>query len=63
MQVPLRAAGVLKNGAHGIFDFNGVQRRRADTAAAVQAFEKYLVLAPDAPDAPMIKRYVSEMKQ
>jgi predicted Zn-dependent protease len=38
------------------------QRRGADTAGAVQAFEKYLTLAPDAPDAPMIKSYVSEMK-
>ena len=39
-----------------------LQRRRADRDGAVQAFEKYLVLAPDAPDAPMIKSYVSELK-
>jgi predicted Zn-dependent protease len=39
-----------------------VQQQRGDAAAAAQAFQKYLALAPDAADAGMIKSYLSELK-
>ncbi|HSH90816.1 MAG TPA: M48 family metalloprotease, partial [Ramlibacter sp.] len=37
-------------------------KQRADTPAAIAAFEKYLSLSPDAPDGGMVKAYLSEMK-
>jgi predicted Zn-dependent protease len=39
-----------------------VHKRRADVAGATAAFEKYLALAPEAPDAALIKTYLGEMK-
>lgn len=39
-----------------------LHRQREDRAAAVQAFERYLQLAPEASDAPLIQRYLSELK-
>lgn len=38
------------------------EKQRSNVPAAVQAFEKYLALAPDAPDAGMVKAYLSELK-
>lgn len=38
------------------------EQQRANAPAAVQAFEKYLSLAPEAPDAGMVKAYLSELK-
>jgi predicted Zn-dependent protease len=38
------------------------QKQRANAPAAVKAFEKYLALAPDAPDAGMVKVYLSELR-
>lgn len=39
-----------------------VHQQRKDTAPAVQAFEKYLALAPEAADANLIKHYLTELK-
>ncbi|WP_457278622.1 M48 family metalloprotease [Polaromonas sp. P5_D5] len=39
-----------------------VQKQRTDTASAVQAFEKYLTVAPEAADAGLIKNYIAELK-
>ena len=39
-----------------------VHKQRGDAAAAVRAFEKYLVLAPDAPDSSLLKAYLAELK-
>ncbi|MEJ6023006.1 M48 family metallopeptidase [Ramlibacter sp. PS4R-6] len=38
------------------------QRQAGDAAAAAQAFERYLALAPGASDAGMVKAYLSELK-
>ena len=39
-----------------------VHRQRSDAASAVQAFDKYLALWPEAPDAGLIKTFISELK-
>jgi beta-barrel assembly-enhancing protease len=39
-----------------------VHQQRKDAAPAVQAFEKYLALAPEAADANLIKHYLTELK-
>lgn len=39
-----------------------VHKQRADAPSAAQAFEKYLALAPDAPDAELVKAYLAELK-
>ncbi len=39
-----------------------VHRQREDNVAASAAFERYLQLAPRAPDAPLVERYLSELK-
>jgi predicted Zn-dependent protease len=39
-----------------------VHKQRADPRSAAQAFEKYLALAPDAPDGQLVKAYLSELK-
>jgi predicted Zn-dependent protease len=39
-----------------------VQQQRADAPAATRAFERYLALAPDAPDAGLVKAYLAELK-
>lgn len=39
-----------------------VHKQRNDPAAAVQAFESYLAKAPDAPDAALVRSYLTEMK-
>jgi len=36
-----------------------LHKQRSDAVAATQAFEKYLSVAPDAPDATLIKTYIS----
>ncbi|MFM7330695.1 MAG: hypothetical protein ACKO1L_03390 [Brachymonas sp.] len=41
---------------------SALQRQRKDAAPAVQAFEKYLALAPEAADANLIKHYLAELK-
>ncbi len=39
-----------------------VHRQREDKPAAIAAFERYLQLSPQAADAPLIQRYLSELK-
>ena len=39
-----------------------VEKQRGNAPAAVASFEKYLALAPDAPDAGLVKTYVAELK-
>ncbi len=39
-----------------------VHRQREDKAAAIASFERYLQLLPQAVDAPLIERYLSELK-
>lgn len=39
-----------------------MHKQRADAPAAAQAFEKYLALSPDAPDAGLLRAYLSELK-
>lgn len=38
------------------------EKQRSNASAAVAAFDKYLSLAPDAPDAGMVKAYLSELR-
>lgn len=57
-----RATRALKAPAESFRALGLVQQRRADIPAAAQAFERYLAIAPDAPDAPLIKAYLGEMK-
>ncbi len=39
-----------------------VHKARNDRPAAVQAFERYLTLAPEAPDAAMVRSYLTDLK-
>lgn len=39
-----------------------VHKARNDRAGAVQAFERYLTMAPEAPDAAMVRSYLTELK-
>ena len=39
-----------------------VEKQRARGGAAVAAFEKYLSMAPDAPEAGMVRAYIAELK-
>jgi hypothetical protein len=57
-----RAGMVIKAPAETFRSLGMVHRRRADRDAAVQSFEKYLAMAPDAADAGLVKSYLSELK-
>jgi predicted Zn-dependent protease len=57
-----QASRVLKAPPETFRSLGLLHRRRADHASAVQAFDKYLVAAPDAPDAMLIKSYLGEVK-
>jgi predicted Zn-dependent protease len=57
-----RGAAALKAPAEVFRSLGLLQKRREETVAAVAAFEKYLVLAPDAGDSGLIKTYLSELK-
>jgi predicted Zn-dependent protease len=57
-----RAGTVIKAPAETFRSLGMVHRRRADRDAAIQSFEKYLAVAPDAPDAGLVKTYLSELK-
>jgi len=39
-----------------------LQRQRSDRTSAVQAFETYLKVAPDAADASLIQNILSELR-
>jgi len=57
-----RATAVLKAPPEAFRSLGLLHKSRADVASAVPAFEKYLALAPEAPDASLIKTYLGEMK-
>lgn len=57
-----RAGSVIKAPAETFRSLGLLHKRREDKAAAVQSFEKYLAMAPEAADAGMIKTYLSELK-
>lgn len=57
-----KAAGTATPPAETFRALGLVHQQRQDRPAAVQAFERYLALDPDAPDAGMIKGAISELK-
>jgi predicted Zn-dependent protease len=57
-----RATAAQKPPVEAFRSLGLVHKQRADAPAAAQAFEKYLALAPDAPDAGLLKAYLSELK-
>ncbi|MBC5766572.1 M48 family metallopeptidase [Ramlibacter albus] len=57
-----RATMVIKAPAEAFRSLGLVHKARSDKASAVPAFEKYLEMTPDAPDASLIKTYIAEMK-
>lgn len=58
----MQASRVLKAPPETFRALGLLHRSRSDAVAASQAFEKYLVLAPEAPDAGMIKSYLGQVK-
>ena len=59
----LDAAAALENTPPEVFRALGLlHKKRQSGAPALQSFEKYLTAAPAAPDAELIKTYVSELK-
>lgn len=58
----MRASGADKPPVQVFRSLGLVHKRRADAPAAVASFEKYLALAPEAPDASLIKTYIAELK-
>lgn len=59
----LQSAAAMPDAPHEVHrSLALLHRQREDRAAAVQAFERYLQLAPGASDAPLIERYLSELK-
>jgi beta-barrel assembly-enhancing protease len=57
-----RAASMDQAPADSFRSLGLVHKRRSDGAAASAAFERYLSLAPGAPDAGLIKTYLTETK-
>ena len=57
-----RATALEKPPVEAFRSLGLVHKQRGDAQAAVQAFEQYLVLAPEAPDAGLLKAYLSELK-
>jgi beta-barrel assembly-enhancing protease len=57
-----RAGTIIKAPAETFRSLGLVHKRRADVPSAVQSFEKYLTMAPQAPDAGLIKTYLTELK-
>jgi len=57
-----RAATLHKAPAQTWRSLGLVHKTRAEAPPAVQCFEKYLALAPEAPDAGLIRSYVAELK-
>lgn len=57
-----RAAAIEGAPAEAFRGLGLVHRRRSDAAAANAAFDKYLAIAPESPDAPLIKTYLTESK-
>jgi predicted Zn-dependent protease len=62
--VDLGAAAQMPAARADVFRSLGLlYRQRNDPAAAQQAFQRYLAQAPQAPDAPMVRSYLTEWKR
>jgi predicted Zn-dependent protease len=57
-----RAASAEKPPAEAFRSLGLVQKQRGDARAAAEAFDRYLALVPDAPDAGLLRSYLSELK-
>jgi predicted Zn-dependent protease len=57
-----RASRLAKAPAQTFRSLGLVHKQRNDRGAAVQAFESYLAQAPDAPDAALVRSYLTELK-
>jgi regulator of sirC expression with transglutaminase-like and TPR domain len=57
-----RASRLLKAPPQTFRSLGLVHKQRSDRGAAVQAFEAYLAQAPDAPDAALVRSYLTELK-
>ena len=57
-----RATMVIKAPPEAFRSLGLAYKSRSDAASAVPALEKYLALAPEAPDAALIKTYLTELK-
>jgi beta-barrel assembly-enhancing protease len=57
-----RAAAAEKPPVEAFRSLGLVHKQQRDAPAAVASFEKYLALAPDAPDAGLMRAYLSELK-
>ena len=57
-----QATAVIKAPPEAFRSLGLAYKARSDAKAAVPAFEKYLALSPAAPDAALIKGYLSELK-
>ncbi|HVZ43208.1 MAG TPA: M48 family metalloprotease [Ramlibacter sp.] len=58
----LKASASPKAPAQALRSLGLVYRRRNDAGGARQSFERYLAVAPDAPDAALIRSYLAQMK-
>jgi tetratricopeptide (TPR) repeat protein len=57
-----RATAIFKAPPEAFRSLGLLEKARSNRDAAVPAFEKYLTLSPQAPDAPLIRSYLAEMK-
>jgi beta-barrel assembly-enhancing protease len=57
-----RAAGADKPPAETFRSLGLVQKQLGNAKAAAEAFDKYLALEPDAPDAGLLRSYLAELK-
>jgi beta-barrel assembly-enhancing protease len=57
-----RATGLMKAPPQAFRSLGLLCRQRQDTAGAAHAFQAYLTQAPQAPDAAMVRAYLSELK-
>jgi Zn-dependent protease with chaperone function len=56
------ASGIIKAPAETFRSLGLIHQQRRDNAAATRAFESYLEQAPQAPDAAMVRSYLTELK-
>ncbi len=58
----LSAATALEQPPAQVYRSLGLlQKQRGETASALKSFEKYLALAPEAPDSGLVKQYITEL--
>jgi predicted Zn-dependent protease len=56
------ASGIIKAPPETFRSLGLIHQQRREPAAAVRAFESYLAQAPQAPDAAMVRSYLTELK-